>query len=202
MSDWELKSFEVADAIAGAVVLNLAVRWPPNRRAPTLLLDDQTRKHRYASLTAEIDSEGWLQARYWLPAERLEGPQIKFAIELPDGGLEELPEPTQTRRPARAAVPRAPAPTRRSRRRARRAAPTVRYSWSLRARMAERQMHFTTDLAVPLAERGIALSPAQVHRLVTGTPERLNLMVLAALCDILECTPSDLIECGPATSKT
>jgi DNA-binding Xre family transcriptional regulator len=27
-----------------------------------------------------------------------------------------------------------------------------------------------------------------VHRLVTGIPERLSLPVLAALCDILECT--------------
>jgi Cro/C1-type HTH DNA-binding domain len=32
-----------------------------------------------------------------------------------------------------------------------------------------------------------------VHRLVTGIPERLSLPVLAALCDILECTPAELI---------
>ncbi|GGV55077.1 hypothetical protein GCM10010245_87120 [Streptomyces spectabilis] len=29
-------------------------------------------------------------------------------------------------------------------------------------------------------------------RLVTGTPERLSLPVLAALCDIFDCTPADL----------
>ncbi|REE58661.1 Cro/C1-type helix-turn-helix DNA-binding protein [Streptomyces sp. 3212.3] len=34
---------------------------------------------------------------------------------------------------------------------------------------------------------------SQVHRLVTSTPERLSLPVLAALCDIFECTPADLI---------
>jgi DNA-binding Xre family transcriptional regulator len=44
-----------------------------------------------------------------------------------------------------------------------------------------------------LAERGIELFASQVHRLVTGTPERLSLQVLAALCDILEVTPDELI---------
>jgi hypothetical protein len=33
----------------------------------------------------------------------------------------------------------------------------------------------------------------QVWRLVTQTPERLSLPVLAALCDVLEVTPADLI---------
>ena len=37
------------------------------------------------------------------------------------------------------------------------------------------------------------LSASQVHRLVTGTPERLSLPVLAALCDIFDVTPADLI---------
>ena len=45
-----------------------------------------------------------------------------------------------------------------------------------------------------LTERGIELSREQVYRLVTRQPERLNVYVLAALCDILECTPNDLIE--------
>jgi hypothetical protein len=44
-----------------------------------------------------------------------------------------------------------------------------------------------------LGERGISLSASQVHRLVTGIPERLSLPVLAALCDILECSPAELI---------
>jgi Cro/C1-type HTH DNA-binding domain len=34
----------------------------------------------------------------------------------------------------------------------------------------------------------------QVYRLVTSTPQRLNMDVLAALCDILGCGPQDLIE--------
>ncbi|MFJ5811220.1 helix-turn-helix domain-containing protein [Streptomyces sp. NPDC093093] len=44
-----------------------------------------------------------------------------------------------------------------------------------------------------LTERGITLSSSQVHRLVSGTPERLSLPVLATLCDILDCTPAELI---------
>jgi DNA-binding Xre family transcriptional regulator len=44
-----------------------------------------------------------------------------------------------------------------------------------------------------LVDRGINLSVSQVHRLATGTPERLSLPVLAALCDIFDCTPAELI---------
>lgn len=69
----------------------------------------------------------------------------------------------------------------------------VRYRWRLRELMAERGMFTTTELVPMLHERGITLSASQVHRLVTGTPERLSLPVLAALCDILEVTPADLI---------
>lgn len=70
----------------------------------------------------------------------------------------------------------------------------VGYSWHLRQLMATRGMFSTTDLAPLLAERGVELSAAQVYRLVTGTPERLSLQVLAALCDALDCTPNDLVE--------
>ena len=68
------------------------------------------------------------------------------------------------------------------------------YQWHLRVLMANRGMFATTDLAPLLTERGISLSATQVYRLVTGTPERLSLPTLMALCDILECTPNDLIE--------
>jgi DNA-binding Xre family transcriptional regulator len=69
----------------------------------------------------------------------------------------------------------------------------VDYRWRLREQMASAGMFSTSDLVAPLRERGIDLSASQVHRLVTGVPERLSLPVLAALCDILTCTPSDLI---------
>jgi DNA-binding Xre family transcriptional regulator len=51
-----------------------------------------------------------------------------------------------------------------------------------------------TDLIPLLAQRGIQLSTAQVYRLVTDRPERLSMKTLTALCDILSCGPSDLIE--------
>jgi DNA-binding Xre family transcriptional regulator len=68
------------------------------------------------------------------------------------------------------------------------------YRWHLRQLMATRNMFATSDLVPLLAERGIELSREQVYRLVTATPERLNLHVLAALCDILDCTVGDLLE--------
>lgn len=68
------------------------------------------------------------------------------------------------------------------------------YRWHLRQVMAARGMFATTELVPLLAERGVVLSREQVYRLVVGTPERLSLPTLAALCDILGCTPTDLIE--------
>lgn len=70
----------------------------------------------------------------------------------------------------------------------------VGYRWHLRLRMAEAGMFATTDLGPLLAQRGVVLSREQVYRLVAGTPERLSLRTLVALCDILGCTPADLIE--------
>jgi DNA-binding Xre family transcriptional regulator len=66
--------------------------------------------------------------------------------------------------------------------------------WNLRKLMADRDMFQTTDLVPLLAERGVNLSREQVFRLVTQPPQRLSMDTLAALCDILECTPNDLIE--------
>ena len=63
------------------------------------------------------------------------------------------------------------------------------YRWHLRQLMAARDMFATTDLGPLLAERGVELSAAQVYRLVTGTPERLSLRTLVALCDILGLHP-------------
>ncbi len=67
------------------------------------------------------------------------------------------------------------------------------YRWRLRDVMADHGLFSTTALSPLLSDRGIELSPSQVHRLVTGQPERLNLTVLAALCDIFDCSPADLI---------
>lgn len=69
----------------------------------------------------------------------------------------------------------------------------VGYDWQLRQVMAAHGLFSTTDLHPLLVERGVELSAAQVYRLVTQPPERLNMQVLAAVCDALDCTPNDLI---------
>jgi DNA-binding Xre family transcriptional regulator len=69
----------------------------------------------------------------------------------------------------------------------------VSYRWRLREVMAVHGLYTTKSLVPLLRERGIDLSVSQVHRLVTGTPERLSLSVLAALCDIFQVAPGDLI---------
>lgn len=68
------------------------------------------------------------------------------------------------------------------------------YRWHLRALMAGKGMFQTSELVPLLAERGVHLSREQVFRLVTQPPQRLSMDTLAALCDILGCTPNDLIE--------
>jgi DNA-binding Xre family transcriptional regulator len=74
--------------------------------------------------------------------------------------------------------------------------------WKLRKLMAARDMFQTTDLIPLLAERGVHLSREQVYRLVTQPPQRLSMDTLAALCDILDCTPNDLIEIDVVKEQT
>ena len=69
----------------------------------------------------------------------------------------------------------------------------VSYQWRLREVMAAAGLFNASDLEPLLADRGITLSSVQVRRLVTQTPERLSLPVLAALCDIFGITPAQLI---------
>jgi DNA-binding Xre family transcriptional regulator len=75
------------------------------------------------------------------------------------------------------------------------------YRWHLRRLMAGKELWQTTDLVPLLAERGITLSREQVFRLVTQPPQRLSMDTLAALCDILDCTPNDLIEIEAASTE-
>jgi DNA-binding Xre family transcriptional regulator len=78
----------------------------------------------------------------------------------------------------------------------------VDYRWRLRELMAQQGLWKTTELVPLLAERGVELSNAQTYRLVAGRPERLSLVTLAALCDILNCSPADLIETTATTGRT
>jgi DNA-binding Xre family transcriptional regulator len=68
------------------------------------------------------------------------------------------------------------------------------YKWHLRELMAARGMFSTTDLRPLLAERGISLSASQTYRLVAEKPERLSMLTLMALLDILGCRIEELIE--------
>lgn len=68
------------------------------------------------------------------------------------------------------------------------------YEWHLRRKMAECSMFHTSDLVPLLAERGVVLSREQVYRMATQAPRRMSMDVLVALCDILGCSPNDLIE--------
>jgi len=70
----------------------------------------------------------------------------------------------------------------------------IAMQWNLRQVMASRAIYQTSELVPMLAERGVNLSREHVYRLVTKTPQRLNMEILAALCDILDCQPNDLLQ--------
>jgi DNA-binding Xre family transcriptional regulator len=70
----------------------------------------------------------------------------------------------------------------------------IDYRWRLREVMAQQGIFTAGQLAPHLAAHGVRLSDSQVWRLVTGRPERLNLRALIVLCEILQCTPNELIE--------
>ena len=70
----------------------------------------------------------------------------------------------------------------------------IAMQWNLRQVMASRAIYQTSELVPMLAERGVSLSREHVYRLVTKTPQRLNMEILAALCDILDCEPNDLLQ--------
>ncbi|QHG85555.1 helix-turn-helix transcriptional regulator (plasmid) [Rhodococcus pyridinivorans] len=69
----------------------------------------------------------------------------------------------------------------------------VDYRWHVAELMARQGMHNTTDLAPRLREYGVELSPSQVYRLVTQTPDRVSPRVLGALCAIFACELEDLL---------
>ncbi len=67
-------------------------------------------------------------------------------------------------------------------------------TWLLQQRLEDHHIHSTNELMPLLAERGIQLGRTQCFRLVTQTPQYISLDILAALCDIFDCTPNDLIK--------
>lgn len=71
--------------------------------------------------------------------------------------------------------------------------PRIVMAWNLRQVMATSGIFQTSDLVPLLAERDIHMTRQYVHRLVTKPPQRINIDLLAALCDILDCDTSDLL---------
>lgn len=68
----------------------------------------------------------------------------------------------------------------------------IEYGWRLRELMAARGMNTMSDLLPHLADRGIELSASQIYRLLGSKPERMNLTLLGALLDTLDCSFEDL----------
>lgn len=66
-----------------------------------------------------------------------------------------------------------------------------RFVWRLEELVLAQGIRHVTTLQRELADRGIELSSSQTHRLVTQPPDRLDLDVLAALSEILGCSPAD-----------
>lgn len=75
--------------------------------------------------------------------------------------------------------------------------------WRLRVCMVNAGVRFASGLHRRLVEvlGDQAPSEAQVSRLVRTAPERLNLRTLAALCQVLDCAPADLLQLS-ATRRT
>lgn len=65
--------------------------------------------------------------------------------------------------------------------------------------MADRGIWSSAELGRRLESHGLELSASQVHRLVTSRPDRLSLRNLEALCEVLECTPNDLLQQLPSS---
>ena len=69
----------------------------------------------------------------------------------------------------------------------------ITMQWNLRQVMADRGLFQTSELVPLLADRDVHLSREHVYRLVSKTPQRVTLDIVAALCDALACSPGDLM---------
>ena len=61
----------------------------------------------------------------------------------------------------------------------------VTMRWNLRQVMADRGIFQTSELLPLLHQRGVHVSRVNVYRLVTLTPQRINIDIIASLCDSL-----------------
>jgi DNA-binding Xre family transcriptional regulator len=69
----------------------------------------------------------------------------------------------------------------------------LNYEWRLTDVMLSRGIRTPEALETRLRERGLAVSLVLLRHLMANRPDLLSLQLLATLCDILHCTPNNLI---------
>lgn len=70
--------------------------------------------------------------------------------------------------------------------------------WNLRMKAAERGIWKSAELRRQLARAGLEMSAGKMSALWTGTPVTIRLDDLDVICDVLDCSPSDLLIREPA----
>ena len=65
--------------------------------------------------------------------------------------------------------------------------------WNLRMKAAEAGIWKSTEMRRRLAEAGLEISAGKMSGLWTGTPVMIRLDDLDVICDVLECSPAELL---------
>ncbi|MEV0006472.1 helix-turn-helix transcriptional regulator [Micromonospora sp. NPDC050980] len=65
--------------------------------------------------------------------------------------------------------------------------------WNLRMKAAEQGIWKSTEMRRRFAEAGLEISAGKMSALWTGNPTTIRLDDLDVICDVLGCTPSDLL---------
>jgi DNA-binding Xre family transcriptional regulator len=65
--------------------------------------------------------------------------------------------------------------------------------WNLRLKAAEQGIWKSTEMRRRLAELGLEISAGKMSALWTGTPTTIRLDDLDVICEVLNCTPADLL---------
>ena len=65
--------------------------------------------------------------------------------------------------------------------------------WNLRMKAAEAGIWKSTEMRRRLAEAGLEISAGKMSGLWTGTPVMIRLDDLDVICDVLDCSPAELL---------
>lgn len=65
--------------------------------------------------------------------------------------------------------------------------------WNLRMKAAEQGIWKSTEMRRRLADAGLEISAGKMSALWTGAPTTIRLDDLDVICDVLDCSPSDLL---------